>query len=143
MDEEDVMARAYSSDLRDVALSDFKSGHSARQVARDLNLGVATAVRWRQLYVSTGQIDAKPLTGHRPLKIKGSFEEEINTILQSKTHFTLASLVEKLSQSGLTVCIWTVWSFLKRRHKSYKKKLFKRRSRTRNGFSANERSGIG
>ena len=58
------MAKGYSKDLRVRAVSMSEEGESAREVARVLNIGASTAIRWIERWTTTGCVAAKPGTGH-------------------------------------------------------------------------------
>ncbi|MGY4169140.1 transposase [Bradyrhizobium sp. USDA 4529] len=58
------MAKGYSKDLRVRAVELVESGESAREAARILNLGASTTIRWMDRWRKTGNVEAKPGTGH-------------------------------------------------------------------------------
>src|SRR5215813_11390323 len=59
-----MMARGYSNDLRARAVALVEEGESRREVARLLNVAASTAVRWLNLWTTTGSVEDKPCTGH-------------------------------------------------------------------------------
>lgn len=59
-----AMAKGYSKDFRARAIQLIKSGESAREAARLLNLGASTTIRWIDRWRRTGTTVAKPGTGH-------------------------------------------------------------------------------
>src|SRR6516165_8459686 len=59
-----AMAKGYSKDLRARAVELVESGESAREAARILNLGASTTIRWMDRWRKTGNVEAKPGTGH-------------------------------------------------------------------------------
>ena len=64
------MAKGYSKDLRERAVAIVEDGESAREAARLLNIGAATAIRWIDRWTSTGTVEAKPGTGHSKSPLK-------------------------------------------------------------------------
>lgn len=59
------MTRPYSLDLRLRAVSLVEAGQSRRAVARLLDLGEATVIRWMRRHAATGGCAAKPMGGVR------------------------------------------------------------------------------
>jgi transposase-like protein len=59
-----AMAKGYSKDLRVRAIELVESGESAREAARILNLSASTMIRWMDRWRKTGNVEAKPGTGH-------------------------------------------------------------------------------
>ena len=68
------MAKGYSKDLRERAVAIVEDGESAREAARLLNIGAATAIRWIERWTSTGTVAATTGTGHSksPSKLTNS-----------------------------------------------------------------------
>ena len=59
------MPRPHSLDLRQRAVSLVEAGQSRRAVARLLDLGEATVIRWMQRHATAGVCAAKPMGGVR------------------------------------------------------------------------------
>ena len=58
------MARGYSTDLRMRVVALVENGESAREAARQLEVGASSAIRWADQWSRTGSVTAKPGTGH-------------------------------------------------------------------------------
>ena len=57
------MSRAYSLDLRERAVALVMSGHSRRAVARLLDLGGSTVIRWTRRQAESGSCAARRFDG--------------------------------------------------------------------------------
>jgi transposase-like protein len=53
------MAKGYSKDFRERVVALVEDGDSAREAARLLNIGAATAIRWVDRWTSTGTYKMK------------------------------------------------------------------------------------
>src|SRR5215467_16054645 len=98
------MAKGYSKDLRERAVELVESGESAREVARILNLGASTTIRWMDRWRKTGLIAAEP-----DLTL-----EEIRVRLRS----------ERKQKAG----IGSIWRFFDRQDITFKKNIARRRA---------------
>ena len=58
------MAKGYSTDLRERAVAIVDEGDSAREAARVLKVAASTAIRWVEMWTTTGSVEAKPGIGH-------------------------------------------------------------------------------
>jgi transposase len=124
------MARALSQDLRDRVVSSIESGLSCRRAAARFGVGVATAIRWRQLALCHGRAVAKPQGGDR---LSGRIEAQAGFILalvEEQGDITLAEIQEKLAEQGTPVGIGTVWRFFARHRITRKKRPGTLSSRT-------------
>src|SRR6202022_3805490 len=59
-----IMAKGYSTDLRDRVGALVEGGESGREAARLLDLAASTTIRWMDRWHTTGSVAAKPGTGH-------------------------------------------------------------------------------
>lgn len=122
------MARAYSEDLRERFCRALDRGMSARAAARQLEVSASTGVKWAQRRHATGTLSAKPMGGRRPVVLEGE-RDWLLARLERQCDPTVADLVAALREErGIEVCRDTLWRFLKRCGKSFKK----RRSLPRN-----------
>jgi len=95
-----------------------------------LEVSAATGVRWAQAWRTRGSIEPGKVGGHmRPL-----LESERDWLLariEQKKDLTLHELLAELrDERGVVVCCDTLWRFLKRCGKTFKKRRSSPRSRT-------------
>lgn len=116
------MAKGYSKDLRERAVALVEGGESAREAARLLNIGAATAIRWIERWTSTGTVEAKPGTGHSksPLKVH---ERWLLDLVAAEPDLTLDEIRARLArEKKLEVAASSVWRFYDRHEITFKKK---------------------
>jgi putative transposase len=103
---------------------------SARAAARLLDVSAATGVRWAKAWRTRGSIEPGKVGGHvRPL-LEGEREWLLARIEQKKD-LTLHELLAELSdERDVVVCCDTLWRYLKRCGKTFKKRPSSPRSRT-------------
>jgi len=95
---------------------------SARGAARQLEVSASTGVKWAQRWRATGTLSAKPMGGRRPLVLE-SERDWLLARLERQCDPTVADLVAALREErGVEVCRDTLWRFLKRCGKSFKKR---------------------
>ncbi len=124
------MARAYSEDLRDRFCRALDRGMSARAAARLLEVSASTGVKWAQQWRATGNLSVKPMGGRKPVVLTDE-RDWLLARLDRECDPTLAALVAALREErGIEVCRDTLWRFLKRCGKSFKKRRSSPRSRT-------------
>jgi len=137
------MARAYSEDLRERFCRALDRGMSARGAARQFEVSASTGVKWAQQWRATGDLSAKAMGGHRPVVLAGQ-RDWLLARLERECDPTLADLVAALREErGIEVCHDTLWRFLKRCGKSFKKRRSLLRSRTGRTSSAAAPAGSG
>jgi len=106
------MARALSQDLRDRVVAATDAGMSCRAAAARFGIGVATAVRWRQMAREHGRaIAGKPGGDQRSSKID-VHADRITAMLAENGDITLAEIQSGLSAQGVHIGIGTLWRFL-------------------------------
>lgn len=114
--------RPYSSDLRDRFCRALDRGMSARAAARLFEVSPSTGVKWAQQRRATGHLSPKAMGGCRPVILE-SERAWLLARLERKCDPTLADLVAALGEErGVVVCRDTLWRFLKRCGKSFKKR---------------------
>jgi len=124
------MARALSQDLRDRVVSAIEGGMSCRAVAARFGVGVATAVRWRQLALRHGRaVAGKPGGDQRSSKTE-AHADFIRALLAEQGDMTLTEIQARLSDRGTQVGIGTLWRFFVRHGITRKKRPVTRSSRT-------------
>jgi transposase len=85
------MAKGYSKDVRERAVAIVEDGESAREAARLLNIGAATAIRWIDRWTSTGSVEARPGTGHSRSPLK-AHERWLLDLVAAKPDLTLEEI---------------------------------------------------
>ena len=115
------MSRPYSIDLRERAVSLVAAGQSRRAVARLLNLGEATVIRWVRRQAEFGSCTAKPMGGVR----QGVLLPERDWLLArlaAVPDLTIRGLRAELAERGTRVSYDAVWRFMHQARLSFKKK---------------------
>lgn len=121
------MTRPYSHDLRQRAVSLVLSGQSRRAVARLLNLGEATVIRWAKRQIATGSCAAKPMGGHRRAVLL-SERDWLLARIAAAPDLTVRALRAELAAHGTRVSKDAVWRFLRAERLTFKKKPARRRA---------------
>ncbi len=122
------MAKPYSMDLRNRAISRVQAGESVRSVAAALSISPSSVVKWSQRLRATGSVAPGQMGGHRPRLITGEHEAWLRERMTAGD-FTLRGLVAELAARGLKVDYRTVWSFAHRAGLSSKKNRSGKRAR--------------
>ena len=123
------MARALSQDLRDRVVSAIDGGISCRAAAARFGVGVATAIRWRQLSREHGRAVAGKPGGDRRSSKTDAHAGPIMEMLAENGDITLAEIQSGLAVHGMHVGIGTLWRFFDRRGITRKKRRATRSSR--------------
>jgi transposase len=124
------MARALSQDLRDRVVAAIDGGASCRVAAARFGIGVATAVRWRQLALRHGRAVAGKPGGDQRSSKTDRHAEQIMALLAENRDITLAEIQSGLAAQGIGVGIGTLWRFFDRRGITWKKRPDTRSSKT-------------
>ena len=115
------MAKGYSTDLRARAIAIVEDGESAREAARVLNVAAATAIRWVELWTTTGSVEAKPGTGHSRSPLK-AYEDWLLDLVAKHPDLTLEEIRERLKrEKKLAVAASSIWRFFDRHDITFKK----------------------
>jgi len=135
--------RPLSADLRVRFCSVLDRGLSARAAARQLEISEATGVRWAKVWRTRGTIEPGKVGGHmRPL-LEGE-REWLLARIEQKQDLTLHELLAELrDQRGVAVCCDTLWRYLRRCGKTFKKRRSSPRNRTAPTSSAGAPAGAG
>ena len=122
------MAKGYSKDLRERAVSITEAGDSAREAGRVLDLSASTAVRWINRWTTTGSVAALPGTGHSrsPLKVH---EAWLLDLVAAEPDLTLEEIRARLrTEKKLKIGTTSVWRFYDRHKITFKKNSARRRA---------------
>lgn len=122
--------RPLSGDLRVRFCRALDRGLSARAAARLFEVSAATGVRWAKAWRTTGSVEPGKVSGHmRPL-LEGERAWLLARIEQDKDA-TLHELLAMLrAERGVVVSCDTLWRYLRRLGKTFKKRRSSPRSRT-------------
>jgi transposase len=123
------MSKALSVDLRDRVIAAIDGGMSCRQAALRFGVSASSAIRWRQLARTQGDVRPGPLGGDRRSGRVESHAELILGLLDKKRDATLAELCAALAEHGVVVGATTLWRFFDRRKITLKKSQRTRTSR--------------
>jgi putative transposase len=115
------MTKPHPIELRQRALKFVSQGKSCHEVAEQLDVGVSSVVRWMQRYRATGSLKPEQIGGYRPRKIVGAYRDWVLAQVAGGTDVTLQGLADGLAERGLKVDYRTVWNFMQREGKSFKK----------------------
>lgn len=120
--------RPLSRDLRERFGRALDRGLSARAAAVLFEVSAATGVRWAQAWRRTGSIEPGKVGGHKRCKLDPEREWLLERIAAQDVtlHELLAMLRE---ERGVVVSCDTLWRYLKRLGKSFKKRRFSPKSR--------------
>ena len=122
------MAKGYSKDLRERAVAIVEGGESAREAARMLDIGAATAIRWIDRWTSTGTVEAKPGTGYSKSPLK-THERWLLDLVSTEPDLTLEEIRARLRrEKKLAVAASSVWRFYDRHEITFKKNPARRRA---------------
>ena len=97
------MARALSQDLRDRVVAATDEGMSCRAAAARFGVGVATAIRWRQLAREHGRAIAGKPGGDQRSSKTDVHADRIMAILTENGDITLAEFQSALAGQGVHV----------------------------------------
>jgi len=123
------MARSFSNDLRERVAALVLGGLTVRAAAAQMQVSVASAVRFAQAARETGSAAAKPMGGKRPYLLAGQ-RDFLLARLAEKPDLTLHALLDELRERGVVVSCDTLWRFLRKEKISFKKNALSRRARS-------------
>jgi len=122
--------RPLSGDLRVRFGRALDRGLSARAAARLLELSAATGVRWAQAWRATGAIEPGKVGGHRRPLLDGERDWLLARIERDKDATLYALLAMLREERGVVVSCDTLWRYLRRCGKTFKKRRSSPRSKT-------------
>ena len=123
------MSKALSVDLRDRVISAIESGMSCRQAALRFGVSASSAIRWRMLARTKGDVRPGPLGGDRRSGRIEAHAPLILELLDQKRDATLQELRDELAEHGVAVGMGTLWRFFDRRKITLKKSRATRTNR--------------
>lgn len=135
--------RPYSSDLRALFCRYLDDGMSSRAAGRVVGVSASTAVRWAQRRRATGSVAASKVGGGKPVVLEAERDWLVARIEQKKDLTLHELLAELRDERGAAVCCDTLWRFLKRCGKTFKKRRSSPRSKTGPTLSAAAIAGTG
>ena len=135
--------RPYSGDLQALFCRYVDEGLSLRAAGRVVGVSASTAVKWAQRRRATGSVAADKVGGGKPVLLEAERAWLVARIEQ-KQDLTLHELLAELrAERGVVVCCDTLWRFLGRCGKTFKKRRSSPRSRTGPTSSAAAIAGAG
>ena len=115
------MAKGYSKDLRERAVSMHQAGESAREAARMLDLAASTAIRWIDRWTTTGSVEAKPGTGHSRSPLN-KHAQWLLDLVAAEPDLTLDEIRVRLARDKkLKAGRTSIWRFYDRQEITFKK----------------------
>lgn len=115
------MTKPYPMELRQRALKFVKSGQSRNAVAKRLGVSISCVVKWLQRHDATGSVKPGKIGGHVKPKISGEHRDWVLQQIAAGGDVTLQGLANGLDARGLKVDYRTMWNFVRREGKSFKK----------------------
>ena len=115
------MTKPYPMELRQRAVRFVKAGESRHEVAKRLGVSVSCVVKWLLRHKATGNVKPGQVGGHRPRKIVGDHREWVLREIAAGRDVTLQGLADGLAARGLKVDYRTMWNFVHREGKRFKK----------------------
>ncbi len=135
--------RPYSADLRALFCRYLDEGMSSRAAGRVVGVSASTAVKWAQRRRVTGSVAASKMGGGKPVLLEAE-RDWIVARIEQKKDLTLHELLAELSnERDVVVCCDTLWRFLKRCGKTFKKRRSLPKNRTGPTSSAGVIAGFG
>ena len=114
------MAKPYSNDLRSRVARAIASGESCRAIAEQYEIAPSTVVKWSKRLRQTGSAAPAKFGGYRKCSLE-PHRAFVLAQIEEVPHLTLHRLKDMLAARGITVSHDTVWRFLKREGRSFKK----------------------
>jgi len=114
------MTKSYPMELRERAVRFVNAGASRHAVAERLGVSPSCVIKWLDRYRKTGSVKPAKIGGHVPAKIAGKYRDWVLAQIASGD-VTLQGLADGLAERGLKVDYRTMWNFVHREGKSFKK----------------------
>ena len=115
------MSKPYPMEMRKRAVRFVETGQSRHAVAERLGVSVSCVVKWLLRHKTTGSVKPGKMGGHVKPKISGEHRDWVLQQVAARGDVTLQGLADGLERRGLKVDYRTMWNFMKREGKSYKK----------------------
>jgi putative transposase len=116
-----MMTKPYPMELRERAVRFVDAGESRHAVAERLGVSASCVIKWLARYRQTGSVKPGKMGGHVPRKIAGPHREWVLGQIANGGDVTLQGLADGLAARGVKVDYRTVWNFVHREGKSFKK----------------------
>src|SRR5262245_34188019 len=114
------MAKPYSNDLRQRVARAIGSVDSCRAIADEYAIAPSTGVKWCKRMRETGSAAPAKFGGHRTCTL-APHRDFVLAQVEEVPHLTLHKLKDLLAARGIAVSHDTVWRFLRRQGRSFKK----------------------
>jgi transposase len=121
------MTRPYSIDLRERAVALVEGGRSRHQVAKLLDIGASSVIRWCGRQRATGTCAAKPMGGRRRLLLLPE-RDWLLARVAAAPDLTVRGLQSELRERGVKISYGALWSFLAAEGLTFKKNSVRRRA---------------
>lgn len=115
------MTTPYPMQLRERAVRFVQAGESRHAVAERLGISPSCVIKWLDRYHKTGSVKPGQIGGHVPPKIRGAHREWVLAQIKAGGDVTLQGLADGLGERGVKVDYRTMWNFVHREGKSFKK----------------------
>jgi transposase len=114
------MAKPYSADLRARVAAAVAGGESCRSIGNRFDIAPSTVVKWAKRVRETGSPAPAKFGGHRKSLLE-AHRAFVLAQIEEVPHLTLHGLKHLLAERGVVVSHDTVWRFLRREGRSFKK----------------------
>lgn len=114
------MAKPYSNDLRKRVAKAITSGETCRAIAAQYEVAPSTVVKWSKRLRETGSPAPAKFGGHKKCRLE-SHRDFVLAQIEDVPHLTLHKLKDILAERDIAVSHDTVWRFLRREGRSFKK----------------------
>lgn len=114
------MTRAYSNDLRPRCVAALVSGEPASKVAAQYGVAKSSVIKWHHRFRETGSVSPAKVGGYRPHLLE-PYRDLLLGELNRTPHITIDQLQVILQDRGVNVCRDTIWRFIRRAGKTFKK----------------------
>jgi putative transposase len=121
------MAKPYSDDLRERVAKALASGESCRAIAEQYEIAPSTVAKWSKRLRETGSAAPARFGGHRKCTLE-PHRDFLLAQVEEVPHLTLHKLKDLLAARGIAVSHDTVWRFLQREGRSFKKNRIRQRA---------------
>jgi len=121
------MAKPYSNDLRRRVAAAIASGESCRSIGERFEIAPSTVVKWSKRVRETGSPAPAKFGGYRTCSLN-AHRAFILEQIEETPHLTLHRLKDILAGQGVFVSHDTVWRFLRREDRSFKKNALRGRA---------------
>ena len=113
------MVRPLSNDLRKRVVTAVSKGESCRSAAVRFGVAISSVVKWSQRYRSPAR--SRPVMGEHRKPVLDPHRAFIVRRLSQTPHLTLHALKDELAARGVKISHNTVWLFLRREGRRFKK----------------------